>query len=153
MNPTTMDRPVPPGGAPTPMSPPPEPVRSAESTRDTLFGPRALKLTPVDVPGYGTARVTSLKQGQWEDLNTRHEKDGKTDTSHGYMSEAVAAALVEADGTYVFEDVVAGGQKVRELSLPAVAKLFEAVASQSGLTAEAREALGKGSGPTPAAGG
>jgi hypothetical protein len=96
--------------------------------------------------------VASLTQGQWEDLNDRHEKDGKTDTSHGYMSEAVAAMLVEADGSAVFADPVEGGKEVRKLPLPVVSQLFAAGATESGLTAEAREALGKSSGPTPSVG-
>lgn len=150
-----MDRPVSQGGvaASEPASPAPMSAPAPVSTKDALFGPRARKLIPVDVPDFGTARVTSLTQGQWEDLNTRHDKDGKTDTSHGYMAEAVAAALVEADGSYVFTDAEEGGKQVRALPLPVVAKLFEAVANASGLTAEARERLGKGSEPTPSGAG
>jgi hypothetical protein len=166
MEPTTMDRPVQQGGATastevpsvqtsSPASPPAPGERAPAlvSTRDTLFSRRAPKLTAVDVPDYGEARVASLTQGQWEDLNARHEKDGKTDTAHGYMSEAVAAALCERDGSPVFDDHVEGGKQVRTLPLPVVAKLFEAVATASGLTAEAREKLGKGSEPTPSGAG
>ena len=161
-----MDRPSTSGGAvastptshatpsPVPASVPASVQASAQSTKDALFGQAALHITTVEVPNYGTARVASLTQGQWEDLNERHKgEDGKTDTGHGYMTEAVAAALVEADGSYVFPDPVEGATLVRKLALPAVAKLFEAVARSSGLTQEARDALVKDSGPTPSGGG
>ena len=156
MEPTTMDRPQGGVAASSPASPASAPAPQAQalvSTKDALFGKRVRKFTRVEVPDYGTCRVTSLSHGQWEDLNTKHEKDGKTDTSHGYMSDAIAATLVEEDGSYVFEDWEAGGQEVRSLPLPVVTKLFAAVATSSGLTVEARDALGKISEPTPSGGG
>lgn len=160
-----MDRPAMSGGAPAstladahvpePKAPAPavEPVLKLLSRTD-LFGTHPRITTEVVVPGYGRAKVASLRQGQWEDLNARHVgEDGKTDTSKGYMNEAVAAALVEPDGSPMFEDPIEGAKEVRLLDLPVVTKLFEAVARQSGLTSEAREALGKPSEPTPSAAG
>lgn len=134
-----------------PVSPAPAPASEC-LTRGELFARRPPVTTIVAIPGWGSTRVTSLTQGQWEDLNARHQKDGKTDTSRGYMVEAVAAALVGPDGGYMFTDPAEGGKLVRDLPLPVVAQLFAGVAQQSGLTAEAREDLGKASGPTPAAG-
>jgi hypothetical protein len=162
MEPTTMDRPAMPGGAlastPVPETKAPAPAVEPPTlkllSRDDLFGNRPRVTTEVVIAGYGRARVASLRQGQWEDLNARHQgEDGKTDTSKGYMNEAVAAALVQPDGSPMFEDPVEGAKQVRLLDLPVVNKLFAAVANQSGLTAEAREALGKTSEPTPSVGG
>lgn len=123
------------------------------SRADLFSKRRPLKTLDVHVPDYGVAKVASLTQGQWEDLNERHQKDGKTDTGKGYMAEAVACALVGPDGKRMFEEPVEGGKEVRVLDLPIVAQLFEAVARQSGLTEEARKSLGKGSEATPAAAG
>jgi hypothetical protein len=162
MEPTTMDRPAQSGGATASTQHADVHAMVTVDTatplkllsRDDLFGNRPRVTTEVVITGYGRARVASLRQGQWEDLNARHQgEDGKTDTSKGYMNEAVAAALVQPDGSPMFEDPVEGAKQVRLLDLPVVNKLFAAVANQSGLTAEAREALGKTSEPTPSVGG
>src|SRR5690349_15992834 len=125
MEPTMMDRPVQPGGASafTPDTPTGKDValaamRAADAAADTakqlkllskadLFSNRPRQTTEVVIEGHGRARIASLRQGQWEDLNARHQgPDGKTDTSKGYMAEAVAAGLCEPDGTPMFEDIV-----------------------------------------------
>lgn len=160
-----MDRPIHSGGAAAspaadtaPPSPPAAPTRPAAAAVpmgfDELFGRKHPLTVDVTVEGYGTARLASLTQGQWEDLNERHKgEDGKTDTEHGYMNEAVACALIGPDDNYMFPDPIEGAKKVRMLGIGVVAQLFQGLAGRSGLMQEARDAIVKTSEPTPSVGG
>jgi hypothetical protein len=169
MDPTTMDRPVQQGGAtaspevssvqtPSPASPhvPAHPASAPVSpapvllSRAELFSKRHPPAVNVTVEGYGTTRIAGLTQAQWEDLTARYTKeDGTTDTGRGYMAEAVAAALIAPDDDYMFTDPVEGAKQVRTLGIATVSQMFHAVVAQSALSTEARERLGKDSGPTP----
>ncbi len=160
-----MDRPTISGGAAAspaadsaPPSPPAAPTRPAPAavpvSRDALFARKHPLTTDVTVEGYGTVRLASLTQGQWEDLNERHKgEDGKTDTEHGYMNEVVAAALIGPDDEYMFPNCIEGAKVVRDLGIAVVAQLFQGVAGRSGLMQEARDAIVKPSEPTPSGGG
>ena len=146
MAPSTVDRPAKPGVA----------AASGKAdvglvlSKEDLFAPRPARYQEYKMPGLGLVRMASLLGDHQQEINDRHEKDGKLRASVQYMAEVVAACLVDVNGKRMFDDIRSGAKRVMQLDLGEIIELFTHAATASAMSLEAREALGKGSEATPA---